>query len=518
MEKRAVIAIGLSVLVLLAYQYFFIPSTPYHAPAPSQVNAPAAQLTNTAQTATATSPATPAMAPSTTPAEAPAREITVKTDLYTAIFSSKGGTLTAMTLDKFKDKDGNLISILHGGGSALSVGSKEDFSLSEKPFASDAPDAITLGQGKESATLSFLYSDGSRSVRRTYTFKQGSYLISIHDEVQGLPEYEITLGTAFGINEKDSSLHTGPVVLVDTDRKEYKEVKVEATETLTGMVKWVALEDKYFFSALVPATTIGGARVWKGRDAQGAVGFFGTSGSGTYDFTLYAGPKELDNLKTLNLGIEHIVDFGFFSIIARPIFWMLNRINDLVHNYGWSIIILTILIRIPFIPIVNKGQESMRRLQELQPRMQAIKEQYAKDPARMQQETMELYKKHKVNPMGGCLPMLLQIPVFFALYKVLLVSIELRGAPFALWIHDLSTKDPYYVLPLVMGVSMLVQQKMTPATGDATQRKIMMLMPVIFTFMFLNFASGLVLYWLLNNLLSIAQQMYVMRKKTASEA
>ncbi len=515
MERRALVAVGLSVLVLLAYQYFYIPSAPVQKASPQAVNAPAAAPANAALTVPAAT-APPTGVQNATAAAAPAaRSITVSTDFYTATFSTRGGTMTAMTLKKFQNPDGSPISILNDGSPALAIGSKEDFSLSEQPFECDAPDAITLGPGHESATLICKFSDSSRAVQRTYTFKQDSYLINIHDDVRGLPEYEITLGTALGINVPDKSLHTGPVALVDTDRKEYKEGKIETTETLTGPLKWVALEDKYFFSALVPGTSVGGARVWKGKGAEGAIGIFGAQGTGSYDFTLYAGPKELDNLKKLNLGIESIVDFGFFSIIARPIFWMLNRINGLVHNYGWSIIILTILIRIPFIPIVNKGQESMRRLQDLQPRMAEIKEKFAKDPARMQQETMELYKKHKVNPMGGCLPMLLQIPVFFALYKVLLVSIELRGAPFALWIHDLSGKDPYYVLPLVMGVSMLVQQKMTPATGDATQRKVMMLMPVIFTFMFLNFASGLVLYWLVNNLLSISQQLYVMKKKKA---
>ena len=378
MEKRALIAVGLSVLVLLAYQYFYIPSAPVQRAQPQAVNAPASQLSNATVTASAASAPT---AIQNTAAAAPAtRSINVTTDLYTAVFSTRGATLTSMSLNKFKDPEGKPISILQGGSPALAIGSKEDFSLSEQPFECDAPEAITLGPGHESATLTCRYSDAGRAVQRTYTFKQDSYLINIHDDVRGLPEYEITLGTALGINVPDKSLHTGPVALVDTDRKEYKEGKIEATETLTGPLKWVALEDKYFFSALVPGTSIGGARVWKGRDAAGAIGIFSPQGTGSYDFTLYAGPKELDNLKKLNLGIEHIVDFGFFSIIARPIFWMLNRINALVHNYGWSIIMLTILIRIPFIPIVNKGQESMRRLQELQPRMAEIKEKFAKDP------------------------------------------------------------------------------------------------------------------------------------------
>jgi len=175
-------------------------------------------------------------------------------------------------------------------------------------------------------------------------------------------------------------------------------------------------------------------------------------------------------------------------------------------------------VRGPFIPLVNKGQRSMKKMQEVQPLMAQVKEQYKNDPKRMQAEMMNIYKKHKVNPMGGCLPMVVQIPVFFALYRVLMVAIELRGAPWAFWIHDLSVKDPLYILPVVMGVSMFVQQKMTPTAGDPKQQKIMMFMPVVMTVLFVNFPSGLVLYWLTNNLLSIAQQIFVNRKKEPVEA
>jgi YidC/Oxa1 family membrane protein insertase len=245
-------------------------------------------------------------------------------------------------------------------------------------------------------------------------------------------------------------------------------------------------------------------------------------------FLLYAGPKEYDRLKVLNVGLEHIIDFGFFSIIAMPLFWIMKLFYKITMNYGWAIIILTILIRIPFIPLMNKSQKSMKRMQEIQPKMAELREKYKKDPQRLQKEMMQLYKTHKVNPLGGCLPILLQIPVFFALYKILSIAIELRGAPFMLWINDLSAPDTLFghiptwfpliggfavgPLPILMGASMIIQQKMTPTTMDPTQNKLMMFMPVIFTFLFLNFASGLVLYWLMNNIFSIAQQIYVNRK------
>ena len=295
-------------------------------------------------------------------------------------------------------------------------------------------------------------------------------------------------------------------------------------------LKWIAQEDKYFFASLVPITTMEEARVWKIKDSP-VIAFKGKSG--TNSFILYAGPKEYDNLKTLKVGLEHIVDFGFFSILAIPLFWVLKLFYNLTANYGWAIILLTIVTRIPFIPLINKSQKSMKKMQEIQPRMAEIKEKYKKDPQRMQKEMMEIYKTHKVNPVGGCLPILLQIPVFFALYKILLIAIELRAAPFMLWIQDLSAPDTLFghipaaipliggfavgPLPIVMGITMVIQQKMTPTSLDPTQNKMMMLMPIIFTFLFLNFASGLVLYWLINNIFSIAQQFYT-NKKVAKEA
>jgi YidC/Oxa1 family membrane protein insertase len=280
-------------------------------------------------------------------------------------------------------------------------------------------------------------------------------------------------------------------------------------------LKWIAQEDKYFFSALVPLTAVEEASAWIHEDSP-LISFKGNSDKNK--FVLYAGPKDLDHLKKLGVGLEHIVDFGFFSLLSRPLFWILKYFYNFSGNYGWAIVLLTIVTRIPFIPIMNKGQKSMKKLQKIQPKMAEIREKYKKDPKKLQKEMSELYKKSKVNPLGGCLPMLIQLPVFFALYKVLLVAIELRGAPFILWITDLSLKDPYYVLPIVMGLTMVLQQKMTPTAADPKQAKLMMFMPVIFTFMFLQFASGLVLYWLVNNILGIIQQFYVNRKTTTESA
>jgi YidC/Oxa1 family membrane protein insertase len=345
------------------------------------------------------------------------------------------------------------------------------------------------------------------------TLYPDDYRIDIEERFNGPETYWVALGDDFGYSGTDGyRSHVGPVVLRYSDRIEIKPKKLKESPVVYDEgLRWVAQEDKYFFSSIVPPKKAL-AKLWLEKDKIiTAVKLQ----AGKNSYMLYAGPKEHDRLKTLGVGLEHIIDFGFFSILARPLFWILKFFYKIVGNYGWAIIILTVLTRIPFIPIVNRGQKSMKKLQQLQPKLKEIQQKYKKDPKRMQEEMMKLYKKHKVNPMSGCLPILIQIPVFFALYKVLLVAIELRGAPFMFWIKDLSMKDPYYILPIVMGITMFVQQKMTPAATDTQQQKIMNFLPLIFTFLFLNFPSGLVLYWLVSNILGIAQQWYVNRKLKA---
>ena len=242
----------------------------------------------------------------------------------------------------------------------------------------------------------------------------------------------------------------------------------------------------------------------------------------TLKFGLYLGPKDIDILKAMGHDLAQTINFGWFDILAKPLLYFLKFFYKFTHNYGIAIILLTVLIKIVFWPLAHKSAKAMKTMQKIQPRLQKLKEKYGDDKERLNKELLQLYKTYKVNPMSGCLPMLLQIPVFFALYKVLLQAIELRHAPFLLWINDLSAPDrlmipgidiPWIhglpVLTILMGVSMWWQQKLTPASLDPTQAKIMQFLPVVFTFMFLTFPSGLVLYWLVNNILSIAQQYYI---------
>ena len=209
---------------------------------------------------------------------------------------------------------------------------------------------------------------------------------------------------------------------------------------------------------------------------------------------------------------EKLLDFGYFTIVAKPLLWFLSLSNSITKNYGIDILILSILIKIIFLPLTQISFKSMKEMQKIQPEMNRLKEVYKNDKARLQQEIMLLYKRRRVNPMSGCLPMVVQIPVFIALYNALQNALEMRHAPFFLWIRDLSAKDPIYITPLVMGASMVIQQKMTPSAADPAQAKLMLLMPVMFTFLFLNFPSGLVLYWMVNNVLSIAHQHYMNKR------
>ena len=501
MDNKTVIAIILSLAVLIGFQLFFQPPQPEIAPQPPAVE----------KRAESPEPATIPVIPGTT-AEKEV-EITVDHALYSAVLSSRGGTIKSWSIKAYKDKQGEDVVLLERPGTvpALSIGGTDALELAGANFSVTGSD-LKLNSGRESGKIIFEYAGEGVSVRRSYTFHADSYKVDITDEVNGLPQYWITLGSDFGIfsGEEESGTHVGPILLTGTDLEELNSKKLrEKPQTFRQDLKWIAQQDKYFFSALVPATPVEEARAWTHKDSN-IIAF--KSNEKVNNFVLYAGPKEHKRLQSLNLGLEHIVDFGFFSIISRPLFWILIFFYDFLGNYGWAIVLLTIVTRIPFIPLLNKGQKSMRKLQELQPKMAEIKEKYKKDPQKMQKEMTDLYKKNKVNPVGGCLPMLLQIPVFFALYKVLLVAIELRGAPFIFWITDLSMKDPYYVLPIIMGLTMFIQQKMTPTTMDPKQAKIMMFLPLIFTFMFLGFASGLVLYWLINNVLSIIQQFFVNRK------
>ncbi|MES2819322.1 MAG: membrane protein insertase YidC [Pseudomonadota bacterium] len=334
-----------------------------------------------------------------------------------------------------------------------------------------------------------------------------------------------------GSDDPSSSTATGTATYLGaalwTKEEPYKKVSMKDIdkqafkETVQG--GWVAWLQHYFVTAWIPAGDDSNL-VQTRKDSQGnyIVGFTGPAlnvpvgAQAETGAILYAGPKNQDYLKTLSPGLELTVDYGILWFLAQPIFWLLGHIHALLGNWGWSIIVLTIIIKLAFFPLSAASYRSMARMRAVAPKLAALKEQHGDDRQKMSQAMMELYKKEKINPLGGCLPILVQMPVFLALYWVLLESVEMRQAPWMFWITDLSIKDPFFILPIIMGATMFIQQQLNPTPPDPMQAKVMKMMPIIFTFFFLWFPAGLVLYWVVNNCLSIAQQWYITRKIEAA--
>jgi YidC/Oxa1 family membrane protein insertase len=317
-----------------------------------------------------------------------------------------------------------------------------------------------------------------------------------------------------------ASTFTGPAAY--TDKEKFNKLEFTAidknkitipTQVAAGEPAWIAMVQHYFASAWIPGDKV--ARdIYAGRidnnlyriGMQTPLGVVASGSTVVEKAKLFVGPQEERVLETIAPGFELLKDYGYLTILAKPIFWLLDNIHSYVGNWGWSIILLTILIKLVFFPLSAASYKSMARMKEVQPRLVAMKEQYKGEPQKLNQAMMEMYRKEKINPLGGCLPVVIQIPVFISLYWVLLSSVEMRGAPWILWIHDLSVPDPYYILPVIMAVSMFVQTKLNPTPPDPIQAKVMMYMPIVFSVMFFFFPAGLVLYWVVNNLLSIAQQ------------
>ncbi len=317
-----------------------------------------------------------------------------------------------------------------------------------------------------------------------------------------------------------ASTFTGPAAY--TDKEKFNKLEFTAvdknkitipTQVAAGESAWIAMVQHYFASAWIPGDKV--ARdIYAGRidnnlyriGMQTPLGVVASGATVVEKAKLFVGPQEEKALETIAPGFELLKDYGYLTIIAKPIFWLLEKIHGYVGNWGWSIILLTILIKLVFFPLSAASYKSMARMKEVQPRLTAMREQYKGEPQKLNQAMMEMYHKEKINPLGGCLPVVIQIPVFISLYWVLLSSVEMRGAPWVLWIHDLSVPDPYYILPVIMAVTMFVQTKLNPTPPDPIRAKVMMYMPIVFSVMFFFFPAGLVLYWVVNNLLSIAQQ------------
>jgi YidC/Oxa1 family membrane protein insertase len=464
--------------------------------------------------------------------------IRVHTDLLDATIDTTGADLRSLKLvgQKSTEDPTKPVAIFQDKGPLVYVAQSGLLGQASFPnhlsqFTSDKSEyTLTEGQAGLDVTLTSTVR-GVVEVQKTWHFTRGSYLVSLNTVVKNLGTTPITPGAYFQFyrvptapsgDPRFVSTYTGPAVY--TEESKLQKVAFEDIDKnkheypTTAKDGWVAMMQHYFLAAWLPPAGV--TREYFTRKV--ADGFY-TAGfiaqmpaiepgqSSALTVPLYAGPQEGEKLQTLAPGLDRTIDYGRLSIICTPLFQVLAWINGWVHNWGVAIILLTILIKAVFYPLSASSYKSMARMRVVQPKMTRIKEQYANDKQAMNQAMMELYRTEKINPLGGCLPMLIQIPVFISLYWVLLEAVELRQAPFVGWIQDLSAQDPYYILPVLMTASMYLQQRMSPKPPDPVQAKVMMIMPIAFSVMFFFFPAGLVLYWVVNNVLSIAQQWQITR-------
>ncbi|CUS33200.1 Membrane protein insertase YidC [Candidatus Nitrospira nitrosa] len=541
MEKRLVVFLILSAAIVFGYEYALkglgllppptvsdstvaVPDESASAPGTSSGNQPAPPTAGKAAESPGTLRIDNPKVPSARTESVAAEAVEVETELYRAKFTSRGAILTSWELKRYRSSSDakSFVQLVRQGGkfaAPLTV-TTDDATLAKdlrEGFYRVEKDFTTLDRDHPTGHLTFSYSNPGSSVllEKQLTFHSDSYIVDISLTSKGLTgPLKVELGTNFGVVEWGEGFigSVGTVSLIDD------KLVTDAPESDTerkGALAWTALQDKYFMSALIPK---GSASAWPKKQGEKLVStgvHMGLDPSGApLTLQLFAGPKEFDTLQNLHIRLEDTIDFGWFLFgswdtvraVAKPIFSVLRSINEYTHNYGLTIILLTVAIKLLFVPLQYKSYSSMKQMQTIQPKVAALQEKFKDDRDRLNRELIKLYRDHKVNPVGGCLPMVLQMPVFVSLFNILYMTIDLRQAPLGLWITDLSVQDPYYILPIIMGISMMVMQKIQPTTMDPAQAKMMLMLPVVMTFLFINFPAGLVLYWLTNNVLSIAQQ------------
>jgi len=540
MDKKTISAVFLILLVIMAYQLVILPkftAPPEEPPAPlvQQPPPPLAPLP-----ATPPSPAPQAVAPGVPlpetlkPSDAvpPVPEgterlsVSVKQPLYTTTLDTQRGGLRSWLLadytysKKAKEAPGELVELFLPGTGPGVLGLAFTDALSESSFG--APLAM---EKTDDGVLLWAVDQYGLVLKRVYRFNPESYDVDMEITLENKGEvprnvsWQIGLGPGLDLHRiKSGQDKPLPVAYVAGEIDKLK-VKNPGQSHNLGRVSWVGIGDRYFLTALAALEGQLTGFVRKNEASEFEVGLQADTVTivpnqiVTYKLIAYIGPKEQDRLLAYDLGFDKSVNYGWFSWLALPFLSVLKFFFGYLHNWGLAILALTMLVKLALFPISQNMYRSMKKMQTIQPQIQALKKKYKDDSKGLQQETMALYKQYKVNPMAGCAPMVIQIPVFFALYRVLYNAIELRGASF-LYIPDLSLKDPYYITPLLMGATMLLQQRMSPTSADPKQAKMMMFMPIIFTAMFLNFSSGLVIYFLFSNIMAIGEQTLI-RKWTS---
>jgi YidC/Oxa1 family membrane protein insertase len=464
--------------------------------------------------------------------------VVVETPFYRAGISGQGGVITSWELKKFLTQNGEHqpvelvysngqfpgpLSIQINGNEAANQHLRQGLFRVQKDF-----EELNERHPTGKVVLTHQSSDSDLWVQKEMTFHYDSYVVDIIIRTRGILEnLDVILGTNFGVVEWSQGFIglLGSAWMIGEELEKKSPEADAPTLRRDGPVRWLALQDKYFMSVFIPENVSSlFSKLENERVVSAGISLPGGSGEQVHKTRLYAGPKQYDVLKSFEIGLEDTIDFGWFiygswsivKAVAKPLFSILRFIYEYTHNYGVAIILLTLGIKLLFVPLQYKSYKSMQGMQTIQPKVLALQEKFKDNKEKLNQELMKLYKEHKVNPVGGCLPMVLQMPVFVALFNILYMTIDLRQAPFMLWIADLSAQDPYYVLPVLMGISMVVQQKIMPTTMDPTQAKMMMILPVGLTFLFVTFPAGLVLYWVTNNVLTVTQQFvtdrYILKK------
>ncbi len=554
-QARLLLAIVLSLLVFLAWNYFFVepqapPIKPQNAQNDQKLQEEKPQADSENDSAVDISKSESAGVNNDTVTadvdEGPSRTLTIETPLYIAKIDEKGAAITSFVLKQYYENVGAnsppkelILQDKELRNVNLSFEKNSISNLEDRRFkANSENDKIDVKDRTYELGFSFVSDDGIR-VEKKFIFNPNSYIIDLAIAINNQSGHTLKDQLVLSLTEekedkKQSYVFEGPSALIDGKHEQLKIKKDNVPEPLNGDIQWIAFEKRYFLSSIIAKDLQKAQMKVKIEDDRLINQYLGpqvdidNSEQKVYEYAVFFGPKKQDLLKSLDFNLSRVIDFGFFDFLAKPFLWFLNFIYSVIPNYGISIILLTLLTKIILWPLGNKSYKSMNEMKRLQPLMEEIREKYKDDKAKMNQEIMGLYRTYKINPMGGCLPMILQIPVFFALYRMLYQAIELRHAPFIWWINDLSAPDrllhfnfavPFMqppfgipVLTIVMGATMLLQQKMSPPPGDPAQAKMMMIMPVVFTFIFINFSSGLVLYWLVNNILSIGQQYYIQKK------
>ncbi|MFT6221130.1 MAG: YidC/Oxa1 family membrane protein insertase [Candidatus Endobugula sp.] len=475
------------------------------------------------------------------------RLIHINTDSFDLQIDKLGGDIVHTALSKHKVRLGGeeAYTILKRTANATYVAQSgivgvnaTDTAEGRPLFQSDSNEYV-LSDNEDTLSVKLHLEQNGVLITKRFTFTRNDYLINVSYDInnqtnnnwQGNLYGQIKRDSHQPIATADSGLGVNPYLgaATSTPDDNYKKINfddlADNKESFTTTGGWVAMIQHYFVSAWIPNSETNNSyslRKLSGKDIY-LLGFstppltVAAGQQGTVSADFYVGPKDIDRLEAIAPYLDLTIDFGFLWWIAKPIFHLLIMIHDVVGNWGWSIIVLTLFIKIAFFYPSAVSYRSMARMRKLSPKMALLKERFGDDKQKMSQEMMKMYKTEKVNPMGGCLPILIQMPVFISLYWVLMESVELRHAPFALWITDLSVKDPFFVFPLIMGVTMFIQQKLNPTPPDPMQAKIMQWMPIAFTFMFLWFPAGLVIYWVTNNTLSIIQQYIITRRIEAED-